>query len=620
MQDNAVFDDLLSALQEGRHDDADRLMPQLQALDCYRQCVPPAGNAPTDELVRCAGIIRLYSHSLVQRGRTHEALAMAEDSLRIAKSIEGVSGKELTAKIYSTLGIISRNLSRYNRALEYYSQALPLNEELGLLVDIARLHSNCGNVYADLSDYDQALEQYFKALAIHEECNDTMGVASVCGNIGLIYKNLSDKTRALEYLHQSLGLYESLGNSSGIALTTGNIGNLYEHFGEHTAALEYLLRALAMHEQFEEYHEAARTTGNIGLVYYSISDYSAALEYLLKALALHTAGGSSASAAIALGHIGELYAEHDFDGYDPERAEEYLLRAYALSNDIGAKHHLSAVCLSLAEFYERTLQWEKFAVYYKQYHELKEEVLSEKTRQQAEEIAWERKEAEREKSLAIERARAQATDEILANILPRSITERLIGGEKKIADTHHDVSVLFVDIVGFTKLSSLLPAEELIDLLDIVFTRFDTICNRHGLEKIKTIGDAYMAACGAPVRYENHAERAANAALEMMEDFTIDHEFSVPVNLRFRIGLHSGSVVAGIIGENKYSYDLWGDAVNTASRMESHGEAGKIHVSEEFRQAFVGSSSDLSPSSLRFVDRGEMEIKGKGMMKTYFLE
>ena len=190
---------------------------------------------------------------------------------------------------------------------------------------------------------------------------------------------------------------------------------------------------------------------------------------------------------------------------------------------------------------------------------------------------------------------------------------------KQITNGDFDVN----DIVGFTKLSSLLPAEELIDLLDIVFTRFDAICKKHGLEKIKTIGDAYMAACGAPVRYDNHAERAANAAIEMLEHFTIDHEFSVPVNLRFRIGLHSGSVVAGIIGENKYSYDLWGDAVNTASRMESHGEAGKIHVSEEFMQAFVGLGSELSPSSpssLRFVDRGEMEIKGKGMMKTYFLE
>jgi len=211
---------------------------------------------------------------------------------------------------------------------------------------------------------------------------------------------------------------------------------------------------------------------------------------------------------------------------------------------------------------------------------------------------------------------AHATDEILANILPPTITERLLKGEKKIADTHEQVSVLFVDIVGFTTLSTKIPARELIDILDTIFTRFDTICKKHGLEKIKTIGDAYMAVCGAPVALEDHAQRAAQAALEMLEGVVIEQKFSIPVELGVRIGLHTGSVVAGIIGENKYSYDLWGDAVNTASRMESHGEAGKIHVSEEFKHAV----ETLHATSLQFIRRGEMDIKGKGIMSTFFLE
>jgi class 3 adenylate cyclase len=222
---------------------------------------------------------------------------------------------------------------------------------------------------------------------------------------------------------------------------------------------------------------------------------------------------------------------------------------------------------------------------------------------------------ENENALAVERAHSQATDEILANILPQHITERLIKGEKKIADVYENVSVLFVDIVGFTELSTTISPSELIDILDIVFTRFDTICKKHGLEKIKTIGDAYMAVCGAPVAYTNHAERTALSALEMMDEFSIEMKFADTLNLIFRIGLHSGSVVAGIIGENKYAYDLWGDTVNTASRMESYGESGKIHVSEEFVRA-IGANN----STFHFTPRGELLIKGKGKMNTYFLE
>ncbi|MBI3259927.1 MAG: adenylate/guanylate cyclase domain-containing protein [Ignavibacteriae bacterium] len=254
-------------------------------------------------------------------------------------------------------------------------------------------------------------------------------------------------------------------------------------------------------------------------------------------------------------------------------------------------------------------RWEEAYRYISKYHEIKDEV-------QSDEVIKQTQRSDLEKGYAVERARSQATDEILANILPPNITERLLQGEKKIADTHENVSVLFADIVGFTLLSAKLSAGELIDVLDIVFSRFDTICKKHGLEKIKTIGDAYMAVCGAPISYENHAERTSLAALEMLEYFEIEQGFSIPIQLSFRIGLHSGNVVAGIIGENKYAYDLWGDAVNTASRMESHGEPGKIHVSEDF----VKVAGKYGNSIIKFNPRGEMDIKGKGMMKTYFLE
>ncbi|MBK9249558.1 MAG: adenylate/guanylate cyclase domain-containing protein [Ignavibacteria bacterium] len=181
------------------------------------------------------------------------------------------------------------------------------------------------------------------------------------------------------------------------------------------------------------------------------------------------------------------------------------------------------------------------------------------------------------------------------------------------------MSVLFADIVNFTKLSQRITPEELVEGLDRIFSTLDALAEKYGLEKIKTIGDAYMVVSGAPIPRSDHAEAMAYFALEMMEAMKEFRSISTGEEIQLRIGIHSGEVVAGVIGKKKFAYDLWGDAVNTASRMESHGEAGKIHVSEEFMRA-LSLSSPTSPMSLHFQERGDMDIKGKGMMKTYFLE
>ncbi|MBS1538428.1 MAG: adenylate/guanylate cyclase domain-containing protein, partial [Bacteroidetes bacterium] len=224
---------------------------------------------------------------------------------------------------------------------------------------------------------------------------------------------------------------------------------------------------------------------------------------------------------------------------------------------------------------------------------------------------------------------AASEKKILNNILPEEITARLIKGENPIADTFENVSILFMDIVDFTTLSTTITAHQLVHLLNAIFKASDGVMKEFGLEKIKTIGDAYMAVAGAPTRHADHAHRAAQAALKLLEVMKnlvviFPEEYgdkswieTIP-EIQVRIGVHCGPVAAGVVGENKFLYDLWGDAVNTASRMESHSEAGKIHVSEEFRSALI--STSLNEQTLQFIPRGEMDIKGKGMMKTYFLE
>ena len=215
-------------------------------------------------------------------------------------------------------------------------------------------------------------------------------------------------------------------------------------------------------------------------------------------------------------------------------------------------------------------------------------------------------------------AEQKVSERLLLNVLPQSIAKRLKGRTEItatsfpeiIADSFPEVTVLFADIVGFTKFSEGLSAEVLVDVLNDIFTRFDSIADSRGLEKIKTIGDSYMAAAGLPVPVADHMVRAAHMALDMMEVMDRFNEQSL-YKLRVRIGINTGAVVAGVIGKRKFLYDLWGDVVNTASRMESHGVSGRIQVTDSTRQRL--------DEPFMFEERGDIEIKGKGEMHTWFL-
>ena len=218
-----------------------------------------------------------------------------------------------------------------------------------------------------------------------------------------------------------------------------------------------------------------------------------------------------------------------------------------------------------------------------------------------------------------EAARAEAvaqheharSESLLANILPASIAERLKSNPHRIADSFSEATILFVDIVGFTKLSEAMTPEALVDLLNNVFSEIDDLTEKYALEKIKTIGDAYMVVAGAPKRRRDHAEAIAAMSLEI-KDSVARLAAAGQYSLDFRIGIHSGPVVAGVIGKKKFSYDMWGDSVNTAARMEAHGIPGEIQVSAHFQ--------DLLKDKFLFVERGLVDIKGKGELLTYLLK
>jgi class 3 adenylate cyclase len=209
----------------------------------------------------------------------------------------------------------------------------------------------------------------------------------------------------------------------------------------------------------------------------------------------------------------------------------------------------------------------------------------------------------------VERER-EKSERLLLNILPSAIAGRLKGGEKSIANGHEIVSVMFADLCGFTALSRKTTPADLVSMLNGIFTAFDHIVEEHGVEKIKTIGDCYMLVGGIPLHRDDHAAAVAECALEMLDALAALNR-ETGTELQMRVGIHTGPVVAGVIGKIKFTYDLWGDTVNVASRMESSGQPGRIHLSEQTAEQLQG----------RFLleDRGFVECKGLGAVKTFFL-
>ncbi|MGE5658953.1 MAG: adenylate/guanylate cyclase domain-containing protein [Actinomycetota bacterium] len=222
----------------------------------------------------------------------------------------------------------------------------------------------------------------------------------------------------------------------------------------------------------------------------------------------------------------------------------------------------------------------------------------------------------RERTAQLQHANEKLSEEqtkserLLLSILPEPIAEKLKEGHSNIADGFAEVTILFADIVGFTNLSQQISPEELVKFLNEIFSAFDSLTELHGLEKIKTIGDAYMVVGGLPIPREDHAETVAEMALDMQKEIAkFNQHHQVAINIR--IGINTGPAIAGVIGTKKFIYDLWGDAVNTASRMESHGIPGMIQVTE--------STYDRLKNHYQFEQRGTINVKGKGEMTTYLL-
>lgn len=554
----------------------------------------------------------------------------------IAKDkFEQVHNFQKVSTVLGNLAITYKSKSQYDIALEYYQKALEIDFRIENKPGLIQHFGNRGNLYMTIGDYTKSLADYKQALELADEIEDSLALTRITGYTGGVYYQLHDVTKALEFYKKALHLAIVNENTYSIALNNTNIAGVYYDEGQYNLALEYLYSALSVYQNSQNKYEQITILGNIANVHKELSDFENSFDYANKALVIAQEYNDLANIALYYGLLGILYKENNFSKFDERLSEEFLLKSLEINSELGIKHSMYFNYTALSELYEQLGNYKLAFDYFKKYHNLEKEVQNEDAKKAAQRLAYERKETEKEKERIVERATAAAQiaeqERLLHSILPPEVAVRLLNNETFIADHYDSVSVLFMDIVNFTPLASRIPPKSLVYLLDCIFTKADEIIKQHGLEKIKTIGDAYMVVAGAPEPRSDHAQAIAHFAVDMIEVMNSFTSKTTHQHIQLRVGIHSGEVVAGVIGKKKFQYDLWGDAVNTASRMESHGEPGKIHISEAFvyhltqtlsqREGFTSVSFPLGEDRDGvIIPRGEIEIKGKGMMKTYFLE
>jgi class 3 adenylate cyclase/Tfp pilus assembly protein PilF len=516
---------------------------------------------------------------------------------------EQLGDRARLAAVIGNTGSIHRMTGDYPEALACHRRALTILEELGNKPGMARVTGNLAVIYDLIGDYPQALAIHRKALELHEECNDVIGVARVCTGIGIVFSSTGDHEQALTYLRRALAIHEEQGVLASVSLILGNMGIVYSSMERYEESLDHFHRAITM----------SRDVGNqAGVVHFTGSMVSALIQAERWDEAERALNEQATMAMddpiVRVEHLSNrARVESARDNLD--LAADLLHQALAMAHEAGLRPQEAEYNLLLRELALKRNDLAAYVKHNNEHHRITEEIRGRETTQK---LAM----MEAERRIDAERIEKERHRSLLYNTLPPDIADRVLRGEQ-VNDSFDLATVLFMDMVGFTTMSSTMHPNDVVRLLSRVFTTCDAIVAKHGLMKIKTIGDSYMAA-GFPdpqsaegvAHRSDVADRTARAALEIRH--ALSHEESHEV-LGLRIGIHCGPVTAGIIGTERLQYDVWGDTVNVASRMESTGEPGRIQVSAHL-------VDHLTSGPWTIAERGTIDIKGKGAMTTYWLE
>ena len=574
------------------------------------------------------------------------------DSLKIELTKENFNKVE---KI-KILAEIAANETDTDEILNYSKQLIYFAKEIDSIKYVYDGYLQIGNAYRLKSDLTTALENYFEALKIAEVNNLISDQGTVKIAIADVYSIIGDNKNAVDYYKQSINLLKSRLNSNkvkfldsiNLASAQLNLGDEYYNQEKLDSALIYFSKSRALFKAANYELGEAYNLGNVGLVYAKKDQNAAAETNLNKAIEVLVANEDYYPICVYLNSIFDIYIEKN----EIQKALPYAKSSIYWAKKYGLKEQISEGYLKLSSVYEKNNDYKKSYELYKKHIVYRDSVknvdIAQKIANEKAEFEIERKQTELDlsnqqnktkniivfasvialillgflantlyrrnkyvvKTGKIIKAEKERSDNLLKNILPKETAEELKEKGSVAAKRFDNVSVLFTDFKGFTKFSESLTPEELVKSIDFYFSKFDEIIEKYDLEKIKTVGDAYMCASGLPFPTETHAYKITLAALEII-DFV--KETKTKSKLEVRVGINSGAVVAGVVGTKKFAYDIWGDAVNVASRMESSGAVNRLNISESTYNLI----KDKTEFTFEF--RGAIDTKGKGKVNMYFV-
>lgn len=575
-----------------------------------------------------------------------------EKSIAFAEKAGDLQGSAATFNGWA--GVMD-NLGQREKAMELYERSLAISTEAGDTSGIAAVLQNIGGLYKDQGNLVLAMDMMKKSAAMKEAAGlDRSLVYSLFGIAG-IYHNQQDFDPALEYYQRALKISKELDDRAKVAFCLGNMGVMFFDQGKLTEALDYLEQAKAMNTEVGRRKYVADNLFYMGRVSEAQGNFTEALDLYQQALDIQQEVDQKRGIAGTIITMGGLFQKQE----NTDSALKYCHQGLQLAEEIDAVFWEQMACECLYQTYKIEGKANKALEYHERMIVARDSLYNEKNTKEITQLEmrydFEKKEAaikadqEKKDAIAAQELERQKlmrngfiggflvvllfasvfffqrkkiakekdrSEELLLNILPEEVADELKEKGEAEAQLIDHVTVLFTDFKGFTALSEKLSPKELVDDLNECFSAFDRITAKYGIEKIKTIGDAYMAAGGLPTPNTTHATDVIKAALEMRDFVEAGKPKKVEAGLPFfeiRIGVHTGPVVAGIVGVKKFQYDIWGDTVNTASRMESSGEVGRVNISEATYE-LVREDTNFS-----FESRGKIKAKGKGEIEMFFV-